>query len=86
MGDHRPHIKIWMEFHGVERQMETTCNWSFESGAERIAEWVEGVIAEGMAVYDAEVEKLNEERTRSERERAERAELARLKAKYPDSL
>lgn len=87
MGDSRASVKIEFSIYGKDFKYDGSINWSpyNEYGVDtRIVEWFEECHRVARAHYDEQIYEAQAEKRNLAEENAEKAELARLKAKYPD--
>lgn len=87
MSDSRFHLKVTFEVYGKEFKWEPSLNWSAAPGEcdERIAGWFADCYNTAYAEFQTAQREADAERRKKADEAAERAQLARLRAKYPDA-
>ena len=89
MGDHRMSIKIEAKFHGVERKMDSYCNFYPASGYPSIhhavIEFFEQLYDDGMDVYNEQFRAYEHQAREREQEEQDRRDFIRLQAKYKDN-
>lgn len=86
MSDDRFYLEVKFSIYGKEFKREASLNWAAHPGEcdERISEWFVHCYNDAYADFQSQIYFEETERRKIAEEAAEKAQLARLKAKYPD--